>query len=210
MFVRPQLDHAASILGAPVKLRAGARKSARSRRRAAEAGSRPQRLTEILKSEPATEALLLTQVVANDMVEEEGEIITAHAKPVARFDFEAARSRRAAAERRSPRRRAGSLPPASRTIAATAAQSIAACAQCASAPQLQAARSFAEPRPRRAHAASASACSPLGVSLLIDGGGDVAEFAGAAALGTPGLAAVLMAAFGFWRAPKPTPVAAEA
>ena len=40
-------------------------------------------LADILKSEPATEALLLTQVVADD-ADVEDEIVTAHAKPVAR------------------------------------------------------------------------------------------------------------------------------
>jgi GH24 family phage-related lysozyme (muramidase) len=81
-FVRAKLDYAASILGAPVKYSA-----------APVVGSIPvaqlqpeatARLIEIMKSEPSTEALLLTQVVdqpANDCDEE---ITTAHAKPVAR------------------------------------------------------------------------------------------------------------------------------
>lgn len=85
VFVRPQLDHAASILGAPMAYtpvpEVGSIAPAPAKPEPAE------RLTEILKSEPATEALLLTQVVADD-VSDDGEITTAHAKPVARFDFE--------------------------------------------------------------------------------------------------------------------------
>jgi hypothetical protein len=46
--------------------------------------------------------------------------------------------------------------------------------------------------------------------LLLTGTGDVAELAGAGALGTPGLAAVLMAAFGLWRTPRPKPIPVEA
>ena len=48
------------------------------------------------------------------------------------------------------------------------------------------------------------------VSLLITQTGDVAEYAGAAALGAPGVAAVLMSAFGLWRSPRVKPVSVEA
>ena len=77
VFLRAKLDHAASILGAPVKYAA-----------VPAVGSVPLTppkaepadvITEILKSEPATEALLLTQVVADDVIDE-GEIVTAHAQ----------------------------------------------------------------------------------------------------------------------------------
>lgn len=84
-FVRAELDHAAAVLGAP-----GASAPAPEMPSFAPAPANAEpaaRLTEILKSEPATEALLLTQVVPDDVVDE-GEITTAHAKPVARFDFE--------------------------------------------------------------------------------------------------------------------------
>ena len=70
--VRAKLDYAASMLGAPSK---GALAPV-----SAPAGP-ARRLTEILKSEPATAALLLTQVAP---ALDEGEITTAHAKPVAR------------------------------------------------------------------------------------------------------------------------------
>lgn len=79
--MRAKLDHAASILGAPVKLSAapfvGSAPVAKPKAKAA------KRLTEILMSEPATETLLLTQVVPDDFVEEDL-IVTGHAKPVSR------------------------------------------------------------------------------------------------------------------------------
>jgi lysozyme len=80
VFMRAKLDHAASILGAPIKYApapaVGSIPVALPKAEAAE------RIVEILKSEPATETLLLTQVVVDD--EELEEITTAHAKPVAR------------------------------------------------------------------------------------------------------------------------------
>ncbi|MEZ5959546.1 MAG: lysozyme [Hyphomonadaceae bacterium] len=84
-FVRAQLDHAASILGAPV-----AYLPAPEVGTIAPPAPKPEpgeRLTEILKSEPQTE-LVLTQVVVDEAVNGEEEITTAHAKPVARYDFE--------------------------------------------------------------------------------------------------------------------------
>lgn len=83
VFVRPKLDYAASVLGAPV---AYAITPAVGSIPVAQPKLAPALvLTEILKSEPATEALLLTQVVAEDSGEVDAdEIVTAHAKPVAR------------------------------------------------------------------------------------------------------------------------------
>jgi GH24 family phage-related lysozyme (muramidase) len=96
-FMRAKLDYAASILGAPIQYAP-----------APVVGAIPvtapqieptQRLAEILKSEPATEALLLTQPLAEDVQEDEGEIVTAHAKPVARpLDAVREATRRAYAE----------------------------------------------------------------------------------------------------------------
>jgi lysozyme len=82
VLMRAKLDYAASILGAPVKY-APVPELHIAPAPQPQAGP-AQRLTEILKSEPATEALLLTQVVADTDEEEEVEIVTAHAKPVAR------------------------------------------------------------------------------------------------------------------------------
>ena len=80
-FMRAKLDYAASVLGAPVSYAAAP--IVGSIPVAAPQPEPTQRLAEILKSEPATEALLLTQEIAND-TDADGEIVTAHAKPVAR------------------------------------------------------------------------------------------------------------------------------
>jgi GH24 family phage-related lysozyme (muramidase) len=80
VFLRAYLDHAAAVLGAPVAFAPAPRvEHAPPQRMKPEA---PVRLAEILKSEPATDALLLTQVVPDDGAVDE--IITAHAKPAAR------------------------------------------------------------------------------------------------------------------------------
>lgn len=200
VFVRPQLDHAASILGAPVAYAP-----------TPEVGSilppvaKPEpaeRLVEILKSEPATEALLLTQVAPAETIEEDGEITTAHAKPVARYDFE---------PRIAPRR---SEQPKPKKVWFTSAK-----------PQLPDGADQRIHKLRKAANLKLPSIETLGlaalmlfglgliataVSLLITGIGDVADYAGAAALGTPGLAAVLMSAFGLWRAPRVKAVSVEA
>src|SRR5262249_11255721 len=81
VFMRAKLDHAAQILGAPMAFApAPAVGSIPVVQPKAEAA---QVITDVLKSEPATEALLLTQVATPEQIEEE-EIVTAHAKPVAR------------------------------------------------------------------------------------------------------------------------------
>ena len=79
--VRAKLDHAASVLGAPMKFVAPPELVV-----APLAETKPEtsaQLVDILKSEPQTEELLLTQVVPNNVCDED-EIVTAHAKPVAR------------------------------------------------------------------------------------------------------------------------------
>jgi GH24 family phage-related lysozyme (muramidase) len=82
-FLRPQMDHAMSILGAPI---AYAATPALNIAAFAPAIDPAKRITEILMSEPATAALLLTQVVVDENDDDDGveEIVTAHAKPVAR------------------------------------------------------------------------------------------------------------------------------
>lgn len=80
VFLRAKLDYAASVLGAPVAHAATpAVEDARPAQAKPDVGVR---LAEILKSEPATEVLLLTQVVPDDA--DGDEIVTAHAKPAAR------------------------------------------------------------------------------------------------------------------------------
>lgn len=89
--LRAQIDHAAAILGAPV---ASAAATAASAPPALPLHDLGKRLTEILMGEPATKALLLTQVVV-DQPEDDGEITTGHAKPVARIEAESGAPRRA-------------------------------------------------------------------------------------------------------------------
>jgi hypothetical protein len=195
VFVRPQLDHAASILGAPVNYTPVPEVGS-----IAPAPAKPepaQRLTEILKNEPATEALLLTQVVANDPVaeEEETEITTAHAKPVSRFDFEP----RIAPRRSDPiiEKKVWFAFPTTKPMSKGVDQRL----------HKQRVRSQIK-FPSLADLGLTAlmlfglTLLALGVALLVTGTGNIAEWAGAGALGAPGLAAVAMAAFGFWRAPK--------
>ncbi|MEZ5956413.1 MAG: lysozyme [Hyphomonadaceae bacterium] len=185
VFVRPQLDHAASILGAPVTYlplpEVGTVVPPASKSNPAE------RLTEILKSEPQTE-LLLTRVVTDDADDlGDDEITTAHAKPVARFDFEPrVASRRN--EEHKPKKLWFAFAAPLTTLKFPAFETLGLVALMLFGFGLIA----------------------TGVSLVMTGVGEVAEFAGAAALGTPGLAAVLMSAHGLWRAPRAKAVAVEA
>lgn len=205
VFVRAKLDHAASILGAPVKYAA-----------APAVGSiavlQPKAdnvvvLTQILKSEPATETLLLTQVVAND-VNEAGEIVTAHAKPVARDVAEEANAEAPAAERKPFQH--------GKKASANRIPFIA--------PEMNVDRRIRNMR--RRHERSwvklpdvdtsnlfenlglitlllfGLALIGVGASLLLGGSYDMVSLAGAAALATPGVAASLMAGFGLRRRPQ--------
>ena len=197
VFVRPQLDHAAAILGAPVTYlptpEVGSIAPAAPKRDPA------VRLTEILKSEPQTE-LVLTQVVANDVEQTDDEITTAHAKPVARYDFE---------PRIAPRRSEQSKP---KTAWISFAKGPEGADQ-----RISKMRKTANVKLPSFETLGLAALMlfglgliATGVSLLITGVGEVSEYAGAAALCTPGLAAVLMAAYGLWRAPRVKPVSVEA
>lgn len=199
VFVRPQLDHAAAILGAPVTYLPTPEVGS-----IAPAAPKPDpavRLTEILKSEPQTE-LVLTQVVANDVEQNDDEITTAHAKPVARYDFEPR-----VAPRRSEQSKAKkawfSLPKA--PVADGADQRIHKMRKAADLKL----PSF-ETLGLAALMLFGLGLIATGVSLLITGVGEVSEYAGAAALCTPGLAAVLMAAYGLWRTPRAKAVSVEA
>lgn len=199
VFVRPQLDHAASILGAPVTYtpapEVGTIAPPQPKPEATE------RLAEILKSEPATEALLLTQVVTDEPVEEDCEITTAHAKPVARLDFEP----RVAPRRNAPVKSAPWFARVKPAAPVVADQRISA---------VRASDTSKAPAAESLGLAALMFCGlgliATAVSLLISGVGDVAEYAGAAALGTPGIAAVLMAAYGLWRTPRLKPAPVEA
>ncbi|MBK6703447.1 MAG: lysozyme [Caulobacteraceae bacterium] len=201
VFVRPQLDHAASILGAPVTYMATPEVGS-----IAPAPAKPEpaeRLVEILKSEPATEALLLTQVAPPEAVEDDGEITTAHAKPVARYDFE---------PRVAPRRSEQPKPEKQGWLNRAKPVAAAGVDQ-----RLHNMRKLAVLKLPSFETLGLLALMLFGlgliavaVSVLVTGVGEVADYAGAAALGTPGLAATLMAAFGLWRAPRAIPVSVEA
>jgi lysozyme len=210
VFMRAKLDYAASVLGAPIKY-APAPEVKHAPAPVAQVEP-AQRLTEILKSEPATETLLLTHVVANDVAaeEDEGEIVTAHAKPVARSLDQVREATRAAyeaneakrRERKSflfKRQRSNKIEPVT--------------------PQLPVDRRLrtlrTQPEPQRIAAPGwlpslenagliallifGLALIALGGSFLFDGAGDFIAIVSAAALAAPGLAATLMAAFGLWR-----------
>lgn len=174
VFMRAKLDYAAQVLGAPVKYAA-----------APPVGSIPvaqpkpeasQRLSEILKSEPATETLLLTRVAPAFAEETEGELVTAHAKPVARKIpvVEAVLPIDRRVRRKRPQQ-SGGFPKLSRS-----AETVGLVVLFLFGLGLVA----------------------LGASTYFGGKGDVIDLAGASALAAPGLAASLMAAFGLVRAPR--------
>ena len=209
VYMRAKLDYAASVLGAPVKYSPAPEvKPAPEPRPQVEPA---QRLTEILKSEPATEALLLTQVVADDVVEEEGELVTAHAKPVARSLDTVRDAARTAFEAAEAMRRQHSrlfffkTPPRSNTFEQPSMELPVD-------RRLRTMRALAD-QPRTQSTWSPPfenaglivllvfglALMSLGGSLLFDGAGDMVSIVTAASLVAPGLAATLMAAFGFWR-----------
>lgn len=126
-------------------------------------------ITRILMSEPATaDVLLLTQVIVEDVADDEAEIVTAHAKPVAR--------------------------------------------------QVGFARSFKFAWPDLTRTADSFALAALllvglgliaiASTMLFSGPADFVDVAAAAALATPGLAATSLAAYAIWRAPKPQAIEA--
>jgi hypothetical protein len=233
VFMRAKLDYAASVLGAPVKhAPAPDVKTAASVKVAPEdvdaevatltvanaAHEAPakldhgQRIVEILKSEPATE-LVLTQVVVADGFEDDGEIVTAHAKPVARtLDSIRAATRRAYEEKAEAEKK-NAFPWFNRRQ--NPYHSVK--------PELKPDHRIRNMRRRSeltaklplfgvnisveflgltALLAFGLGLMTLGGSLLFNGRGDPVEIAGAAALVTPGLAATLIAAFGLWRGPR--------
>jgi lysozyme len=174
--VRAKLDHAASILGAPMRFGSAPEL-------AAPAPEHPVmdpgvRILEILNSEPQTEALLLTQVVA-DSVHSDDELATAHAKPVARK-----------IESVMP-----TLP-----LKRSDADEFGAFAFLRE-------FTSGSPKQTLAHAGLVvlmlvgAVLIGLGMSVLFEGRDEFAAMAGGVVLTGPGLAAVLFAASGLLRAP---------
>lgn len=188
VFMRAKLDHAASILGAPVKYAAAPVVGS-----IAVAQPQPapaQRLTEILKSEPATEALLLTQVVPFDDAAEQDEIVTAHAKPVAR--------RLEKMDVVQPSLPVDRRIRTKRTVKQDDKKGVVLFGHAFENFGLVALLIFG------------LALVSIGASTFFAGSGDVIDIAGASALAAPGLAASLMAAFGLWRGPHAKAVRAAA
>lgn len=197
VFVRAKLDHAASILGAPVKFATAP--AVGSVPVAQPAQDLAARLTEILKSEPQTEVLLLTQVAPPESTEDEGEIVTAHAKPVARsLDTVREATRRAHADAMASET-AKSRFPSFKFMPSTAKPNIDR--------RLGKVRRNAFRLPELdfesvgliALFLFGVALVALGGSLLFAGAGDTIELVAGAAVATPGAAAVLMAIAGFRR-----------
>jgi lysozyme len=168
VYMRAKLDYAAQVLGAPVKYAA-----------APPVGSLPvtpakpvaiERLGDILRAEPATEALLLTQVAPplDDMGDE---IVTGHAKPVARKIPVVEAS--LPVDRRLRRQKQGVRMPHLPRSAETFGLIVLF--------------------------VFGLGLVALGASTYFGGTGDIIDIAGASALAAPGLAAALMAAFGIFR-----------
>jgi GH24 family phage-related lysozyme (muramidase) len=166
--MRAKLDHAASILGAPTRYAPASQFASASLRQLKPDPAR--RLTEILRSEPATEALLLTQVASVEDVSREHELVTAHARPVARKLKAMSWDKRSAFKVRFN------------------------VSQLVENFGLVALLLFG------------LVLVSLGGSMLLSGRGDGVDLLGASALGTPGLAAAFIAAFGLWRGPQAEPV----
>lgn len=224
---RPKLDHAASILGAPLKPAAfapAARPTLQlvTTSAAIEDAVAPTpvfepavRLTEILRSEPQTEALLLTQVANDSEVDsDEDEIVTAHAKPVARpLDDVREATRRAYAAQGSEKK--GFRWFAKKEQAYTTSASTLEIKPDRRLRKLrESARRGEVVKHSLEHFGLAAllvfglVLIAIGGSLVFNGDGGVIEMLGAAGVATPGLAATLMAAYGFWRSPRTETAAA--
>jgi lysozyme len=219
VFMRAKLDYAASVLGAPVKYAPPPEvKDAPA--------PLPQvapalRITEILKSEPATETLLLTQVVANDFVaeDEESEIVTAHAKPVARsldhvreatrVAFEAAKAKRREHKRFVffKHERSNQFEPAPHDIQVDRRLRTLRAAGDQPRKELPDWTPSVETIGLIALFLFGLGLMALGGSLLADGVGDLVSLAAGSAVLTPGLAAALMAVAGLWRSHAQTSAA---
>lgn len=208
-FMRAKIDYAASVLGAPI---AYAPAPAVGSIPVAQPQPEPtQRLAEILKSEPATEALLLTQPVVDD-VQDDGEIVTAHAKPVSRpLDGVREATRRAytAQQNEAPKqtfsffglfKREPANPVVNVPQDVTADRRIRA--------MREQAQNGVEPREYGVTIEMAGLTAlvvfglgllALGASLALSAQSDVVDVIGGAAVAGPGLLAAAIGAYGLWR-----------
>lgn len=218
---RAKLDHAASILGAPVNTNtprsATVVRLVTTTAVASEASPTSQdqetplpvfepavRLTEILKSEPATEALLLTQVANDADFDDDGEIVTAHAKPVARTLDEVRAATRRAYEEQNAGQSKARFPWFKRAEARDAIKPdrrLRNMRRRAQAEKVLSYFSF-EHVGLAALLVFGIALIALGGSLLFGGEGGAIEIAAAGGVAVPGVLAAAMAAYGFWRTPR--------
>jgi lysozyme len=182
--LRAKLDYAASVLGAPIEYAPAPAFAAAPAPVAVQAEATPaQRLTEILKSEPATEALLLTHVVPQEDADEEGEIVTAHAKPAARRTDSFPKPDRRIARMR---KRARFLAHFTNFNVSHSLENVGLAALFLFGVGL----------------------TVTGGSMFYASQGDLIQIAGASAFAAPGLAAMLMAGFGMFHRPQPQAVEA--
>ncbi|MBI3437202.1 MAG: lysozyme [Proteobacteria bacterium] len=178
-FLRAKVDHAAAILGAPIRY-------AQSPAIGSIAAARPKaeaavQIAHVLKSEPATEVLLLTQVVSSDFSGDE--ITTAHAKPVSRKVDAAEKlpiDRRIRSKKYQPEHRR----PFDLSIGEWLSQ-----------------RSFGAAALVTLMVFGLALVS-IGVSMLLKGNADGASLLGASAFSALGIAAVLLATWGLLRTPR--------
>ena len=189
VLLRAKLDYAAQVLGAPVTFAPTPSLTVAPVANVfADPAAGPiiapaaplgpaQRLTQILKSEPATEVLLLTQVAPASAMEEEGEIVTAHAKP-------SARSINAYPSIQRDRRIARMRWRAEFFVRINVMHTL-------------------ETFGLAALFLFGVGLTVTGGSMFYQSQGDPVQVAGAAAFAAPGLAAILMAGFGMLRGPQP-------
>jgi lysozyme len=201
-FVRAKLDFAASVLGAPDQ-----------HKPAPKAGSilplppksdPTEKLVEILKSEPATEALLLTRIATDEEIAE-AELVTAHAKPVARSQA------RALAAPRIPTLRALRMP--SIDFAHTPKFSMPKLAMPKFAmpklatPKFKSVKfRFLPKKPAEAASLAAlmgfGACLvALGAATVVGGRNEWSDYLGAAALAAPGAFAMFLSGYALAKGP---------
>jgi lysozyme len=178
VFMRAKIDHAAAILGAPVKYAA-----------APAVGSIPvvfpkaetaHLISDVLKSEPATEALLLARVATEAEIVADEEITTAHAKPVARTLEQGRDALNRAAQR--------------------------AAAEGARKPKLAQGGSAADMVGLASLSLFGVGLVGLGAWTFFGGARDMVDAMAATALIIPGLAALALASVAYSRRPAPSPI----
>lgn len=190
--VRAKLDHAASILGAPINYVQAPQTAPNAANEITPAEApvdspalnAAQRITQILNSEPATAALLLTRVAPDEEFDLEDEIVTAHARPVSRKIEMGGIAM--PIDRRIAKLRNGETPRGFQFEL----------------PEFSAPRAF-ENVGLFVLFGFGLLLTWLAGSMLFTGEAGVVEYAASVALALPGLAATLLAGYGMLRGPQP-------